>query len=365
MTQFSAVSVDRLSENSRHPGVSFTHSARSQAPSPGGPPAARTLGGALPRAVTRGESHRSSELAKVDWLNCTFAAPPCSVPGLIAMVGKFMDRPVGGDEGRGLFGFQTGVKMRAYVNGAMVEVGSLAYGGDSQRGRWMLQLTGKGCGLVEDWEALHAMLADLDAKVTRVDLAVDFINGEHTVDEAVQQHKDGGFTGQGRPPKTEVAGDWLDGIRGRTLYVGRGAAGKMLRVYEKGIQLGDVGSPWVRYEVQLGAKDRVIPLDVLLKPTQYFAGCYPCLEAMVTEAAEKIPTARVETKVSLGHLLFHAKRCYGKLFDVLAKLGGFDNTALVEEVRIVGIPRRCTPSGLVAGVTWPDVQGQSQRVKQS
>lgn len=318
----------------------------------------------LPRAVTRGESGKTAERAKVDWLNTTFGAPECSVQAMVAMIGKFMGRPVSGTEGRGLFGFQSAVKLRAYWNGSMCDVGSIAYGGESQRGRWMLQLTGKGCGLVSDWQSLHAMLYDLDAKVTRVDLACDFMHGEHTVDEAVQLHRDGGFTGAGRPPSTEVAGDWLDGLRGRTLYVGKGSNGKMLRVYEKGIQLGDMGSPWVRYEVQLGARDRDIPLDVLLEPTRFFAGCYPCLEAMVSEAAHKVPTSRSEAKVSLGHLLFHAKRCYGKLFDVLAKLGGFDETELVEEVRIVGIPRRLSPSGLVAGVSWPDVQGQYPKGKQ-
>lgn len=319
-------------------------------------------GGTLPRAVTRGESRQTAELAKVDWLNATFAAPAFTIEAFIAMVGKFLGRPVGGDEGRGLFGFNAAVKLRAYFNGALVDIGSVAYGGDSQRGRWMFQLTGKGCGLVSDWESLHCFLEELDAKITRLDLAVDFLSGEYTVDDAVKQHEEGGFTGSGRPPVTACAGDWLDGLRGRTLYVGRGASGKMLRVYEKGIQLGDMGSPWVRYEVQLGAKDRVIPLEALLRPTQFFAGCYPCLAAMVAEAAEKIPTTRTEAKVSLSHLLHHAKRCYGKLFDVLAGLGGFDNTELVEEVRIVGIPRRLSPSGLVAGVTWSDVQDLSNRV---
>jgi phage replication initiation protein len=314
-----------------------------------------------PRAVTRGESVRSGELAKVDWLNSTFIAPPFSPEAFVAMVGKFVGRPCGGEAGRGLFGFAEAIRLRCYFNGSMVDIGALAYGGDSQRGRWMFQLTGKGCGLVQDWESLHNMLEELDAKITRCDLAVDFIEGEHTVDDAVQAHKDGGFTGSGRPPVTAVAGDWLDGLRGRTLYIGRGSSGKMLRVYEKGIQLGDMGSPWVRYEVQLGARDRVIPLDVLLRPTEFFAGCYPCLEGMVAEAAEKIPTTRAEAKVSLSHLLYHAKRCYGKLFDLLAKLPGINNTALVEEVRIVGIPRRLSPSGLVSGVSWPDVQGLSRK----
>lgn len=315
-----------------------------------------------PRAVTRGESQGGAQAVKVDWLNATFPSPSLSVEGIVGMLSKFLGRPVSGLEGCGLFGFQTGVKLRAYLGGAMVDIGSLAYGGDSQRGRWIFQLTGKGCGLVVDWPSLAELLEGLDARITRCDLAADFMEGQYTVDDAVRLHKEGGFTGSGRPPTTEVAGDWLDGLRGRTLYVGKGTNGKMLRVYEKGIQLGDIGSPWVRYEVQLGARDRDIPIDVLLNPTKYFAGSYPALEAMVAEAAERIPTTRAEAKVGLAHLLYHVKRCYGKLFDVLVGATGVSNTELVEEIRIVGVPRRLSPSGVVAGVPWADVQAQSRKV---
>lgn len=314
-------------------------------------------GATLPRAVTRGESTEAAQTgAKLDWLNATFQGPTFSVEAFVTLIGKFLGRPTSGTEGRGLFGFQTGVKLRAYFGGSMVDIGALAFGGDSQRGRWMLQLTGKGCGLVTDWAALQCFLEELGAKITRCDLAVDFTEGEYTVDDAVRFHEEGGFTGSGRRPTTATAGDWLDRVRGRTLYVGKGSNGKLLRVYEKGIQLGDIGSPWVRYEVQLGARDREIPLEVLTSPTKYFAGAYPCLAELVEEAAEKIPTVRAEAKVSLTHLLYHAKRCYGKVFDVLSRLGGSSSAELVEEIRVIGIPRRLTPSGLAAGVSWSDVQ---------
>jgi len=318
----------------------------------------------LPRAVTRGESPTSAQAVKVDWLNATFPAPELSVEGFIAFLGKLLGRHCSGHEGRGLFGFSTGVKLFAYLAGTMVHIGSLAMGGESQRGRWMFQLTGKGCGLVTDWESLHELLESLGAKVTRVDLACDFLEGEYTVDDAVRMHGEGGFTSAGRPPSTEVAGDWLDRLRGRTLYIGKGTNGKMLRVYEKGIQLGDFNSPWVRYEVQLGARDREIPLDVLLKPTQYFAGCYPCLAGLVAEAAAKIPTRQTEARTTLSHLLTHLKRSYGKLLHVLGKSEDFDSTELVEEVRVIGVPRRLNPSGVVAGVAWADVQALFSRRNQ-
>jgi phage replication initiation protein len=300
-------------------------------------------------------------LVKVDWLNATFAQPAMSVEGFIAFLAKLFGRPTTGEAGRGLFGFQTGVKLRCYLGGAMVDVGSIAYGGESQRGRWMFQLTGKGCGLLQDWEAAREFLEGLDARLTRVDLAADFLNGEHTVDEAVKMHAEGGFTNGGRPPSTEVAGDWLEGVRGRTLYIGKGTNGKMLRVYEKGRQLGDLDSMWTRFEVQLGNRDRDIPMDVLTDRDAFFGGCYPALASLVADAAQRIPTTRTESKTTLGHLLYHARRSYGKLFDVLAKTVGADHTDLVEEIRIVGIPRRVNPSGLVAGLEWAQVKAQVRK----
>lgn len=338
--------------------VVAAHAARGERSEP------RAAGAAAPRAVTRGESPDGAEqaqVAKVDWLNCTFSQPSMSVEGFVSFLGRLFGRPTSGEAGRGLFGFQTGVKLRVYLGGTMVDVGALAYGGESQRGRWMLQLTGKGCGLLSDWAGMREFLEGLDAKITRLDLAVDFLDGAYTVDDAVRMHGEGGFTSSGRPPSTAVAGDWLDGVRGRTLYVGKATNGKMLRVYEKGIQMGEPESPWVRFEVQLGNRDREIPFDALTERDAFFAGCYPALAEMIDRAAQAIPTTRTSGEVTLAHLLYHAKRCYGKLFDVLSKLGGATDTSLVEEVRVIGIPRRLNPAGVVAGVEWPDVQAKARR----
>jgi phage replication initiation protein len=208
---------------------------------------------------------------------------------------------------------------------------------------------------------MQALLEDLGAKLTRVDLALDFLEGEYTVDDAVRMYADGGFTGAGRPPSSSLAGDWLGGVAGRTLYVGKATNGKLLRVYEKGKQLGNADSAWTRYEVQLGARDRVIPLDVLTRPDSYFAGCYPVLAQLVEAAAEKIKTSQTQGHVTLGHLLYHLKRCYGKVLGVIRDVCGVDSSELVEEVRLVGVPRRLQPSSLDAGLQWSQVLDQSKR----
>ncbi len=324
---------------------------------PGGRP-----GRPAPRAVTRGESpltQAEAPRAKVDWLNATFDEPRMSLEAMVAFLGHMLgDRPTTAKLDGGLFGFSERFKLSVYLGGVMVEVGAIAKGGEAQRGRWMLQLTGKGCGMVTDWPSLRELLEGLGAKITRVDLAVDFLDGAHTVDEAVDMVDAGAFTSNGRRPSTNVAGDWLDQVHGRTLYVGKAANGKMLRVYEKGKQLGDLSSDWVRFEVQLGNRDRVIPFETLTDCDRFFAGAYPALASLLEAAAESIPTTQTETLTNLGHLLYHLKRCYGKAIHQAQEIASASHTELMEEFRVIGLPRRLKPSGVVAGLDWPELQAQ-------
>lgn len=313
---------------------------------------------ASPRPVTRGES---SQLAKVDWLNSTFPAPSLSVQGFIALLTRMFGRPVSGVEDRGMLGFESSVKLFARHGSLTSAIGCLAFGGESQNGRWLFQLTGAGCQFVRDWDGLRDLLESLDAKLTRVDLAVDFLEGEHSVEEAVTLYEMGGFQLGGRSPSSRLDGDWLGVDQGRTLYVGKAQNGKMLRVYEKGRQLGDPDSEWTRFEVQLGNRDRVIPFEVLTDRDAFFAGCYPALASFVEEASQAIPTLSKGGQVTIAHLLYHLKRCYGKVIGTLSDSLGVENAALVDEVRVLGLPRRVNLSSLAAGVLWSDVQAQSKR----
>lgn len=130
--------------------------------------------------------------------------------------------------------------------------------------------------------------------------------------------------------------------------------------------MGDALSEWLRIEVQLGNRDRVIPWSALTARDAFFAGCYPVLAGMVESVAESIPTSRTKAKVTLGHLLHHLKRSYGKLFDTLnSHCRGANYAELVTEVRVIGLPRRVDPSCAAAGVLWADVLAQAKRSSQS
>lgn len=312
--------------------------------------------GPSPRPVIRGESQQTQkqQRSQVDWLNATFQTPTMSVQALIAMLSKFMGRPVTGAEGKGgRFGFEHRVDLSSQVGSKVVAgVGCIAWGGEAQQGRTMLQLTGVGCAFVRDWQGLRELLEGLEARLTRVDLALDFLDGKHTVDEAVQLWQEGGFTSAGRPPSSACAGDWIGREKGRTFYVGKATNGKMLRVYEKGKQLGRDGDEWVRWEVQLGNRDRVIPYEVLTECDTYLAGCYPAMQLLIEDAATRIPTEQKGGLCTLQHLLLHMRRSYGKLLDVLQKDVGAESAELLEEVRVIGLPKRLNPSSLAAGLSW-------------
>jgi len=163
--------------------------------------------------------------AKIDWLHATFDSCALDVPKdsdkfhvLLRLVGGFLGGSVVASSGKGMHGFKKSWLIETRLDdGSKVVVGAIAFGGESQRGRLLLQLTGKGCGLVKDWPGLQKFLGDVDAKITRVDLAVDFLAGEYCVDDVVALYYDGAFISRGRNPNFDVQGGWHeDGTSGRT-----------------------------------------------------------------------------------------------------------------------------------------------------
>lgn len=317
-----------------------------------------------PRAVTRGESSPDAQVAKVDWVNFTFHIgsldnpedkPRLTIQDLIERLSNVLGRPVTGvDEGKGLRGYRHSVTLMAHVGSLKQPMGFIAWGGEAQRGSCLVTIPGGGCSLIEDWQAFKHLIQSLEGKITRLDLAVDFLNGEYTVDDAVEFYQAGRFTSSGRAPCTSQAGDWLN-TKERTLYIGKAKNGKVCRVYEKGHQLGNLDSDWTRYEVQFGSRDRVIPLDALTNRDAYFAGAYPVLGDLMDKAGQRIPTQRTEGEITLAHLLKHMRSAYGKALHVAMETEGFEINSLVDEVRVIGMPRRVKASSVEAGATWSGV----------
>lgn len=157
----------------------------------------------------------------------------------------------------------------------------------------LVSFSGTGCDAL-DIPALYRVLVNVPGvRLTRVDLALDDYTGSSiTYLRAVEALHQGGFMpSRGASPawmtiqsgevvpelSTAIARRYgMVATRGCSLYVGSRKNGKCCRIYEKGLQMESKEFPqWVRAEGELHNKDRVIPLDVLVKPDDYFAGMYP------------------------------------------------------------------------------------------
>jgi phage replication initiation protein len=295
--------------------------------------------------------------ALIDWCTCTFAFQQgkITIGELLEDLSTVTGLELVAEQRRARPGYTDGLQIMAVLEddtGAKtqkVPFAVLAWGGESQRGRAMLDLSGQCCGCIDDWELFRGFLQGLpEARLTRVDIAVDLLQGQHTVDDAVKWHEQGLFNVGGRNPSTRTDGDWLQQQEGRTLYIGKAKNGKGLRCYEKGKQLGDLDSKWVRFEVQFGNRDRILPFEMLTNPSAYFAAAYPALEKIIQEGAERIDTVQTQASISISTILKALKGGYGKWIHTLVD-SGIDVTELVNEIRVHAMPVRLQSSIAAAG----------------
>jgi len=281
--------------------------------------------------------------ALTDWLNVTFPFQMSTeaIRDLRLQVTACLDERLGGLTPRkgGLHGYE-----RSYA----FDAGGALFACGGQAGTAFLSLPGDACALIRDWQRAVEFLRDgLHARITRWDGAVDDYAGHYHVDDAVAWYQAGGFNAGGSRPSCNQHGNWIepDG-RGRTFYVGMRENGKMMRIYEKGRQLGLPHHPWVRWELELHNNDREIPFEVLLEPGSYVAGAYPCM-AWVREEMNRVETIRKTGEISYEQLCHQLRLAYGRMINVMLKVEG-SAEKVVEKLRRDGVPGR---------LRLPDVEG--------
>ena len=289
-----------------------------------------------PRTVIRGESSGTlGEAAFTDWLNVTFPLGSADEPvrWFFDLFSRFTAGVFGGmtDRDRGLHGYSRSFQF---------DHGGVHFALGGQRQTAFVSIPGEGCGLVRSWDKLIELFRDqMGGRITRWDGAVDDLFGTHSVDLAAQMWSEGGFSTGGNRPCCTQGGNWIepDG-RGRTLYVGKRKNGKMVRIYEKGMQLGAPFHPWVRWEVELHNVDRVVPWEVLLEPGKYVAGAYPCMR-WINERASRIRTVKAQDAITYERLKHCGSLAYGALINVMLEREGSPER-VVELLRRIGVPRR-------------------------
>lgn len=259
----------------------------------------------------------------------------------------------------GLHGYREGAELRL----AGMRVGRMDYGGEHMRGWLRVELEGEGCSWVRDWDAIADVEALPGAQIRRFDAALTTWRGEVSHERVVQAHADGAFTTGGRPPNLRQQINSQHG-KGRTAYVGDRAADKFGRFYEKGFEMlagfpeaaaeeithidGFPVEGIYRSEIELKAKTRPIPWEVIERRDEYFAGSYPFCAEILPGVEPDILQRRPERapQLELAAALAHCRQSYGRaLFTALHAYGG-DIGAVWE--RIVG--DKHSPRLLAAGV---------------
>ena len=211
-----------------------------------------------------------------------------------------------------------------------------------QNGTMIISLTGTGCKLADDgWEfRLKHFLENVavDAKISRIDLAHDDLEGQYSsFDWANQMETNNAFVlpkTRNRPACT-IAGEYKHGDpnnKGLTLYVGSRRNGKLIRCYEKGKELGNPNSLWFRSELEIRSDDkRYIPFDVLTNPTDYFCGAYPyCLELVerakkhrgdtTPQITNKFQIIKRASEIGLNRALEIIRNQFGKYIKVFGEI---------------------------------------------
>ena len=224
-------------------------------------------------------------------------------------------------------------------------LGMVLYGHSSKR--ISVQINGSGCALArKGWqERLYKFLTSherfydpetgiekvngvVTPKITRCDLAYDDFEGQFiSVDIADHWDDLDGFWCGGRAPKIEKPGSWKrPNGKGRSFCIGDRSSGKYCRFYERGKKEGSPLSPWTRAEVEFKSKDRHIPLDILLSPSQYFLGAYPCFEWLAKQlekefcTPEKTQVVKKQSQISWDRSMEIVREQFGKYIRQYAKI---------------------------------------------
>jgi phage replication initiation protein len=288
----------------------------------------------------------SPQKTTIDWLRFRTQATP--LEALEAL------KPMFGDLGtnlrlqrleRGILGFQEG----STINVGDMPLGRMDYGGDSQRGWVRVDLTGKGCEWVQQWDELEGLERLPGAELRRLDIALTTWDGEITHEQVVEAHTVGRFTIRRPPALRQITSS--DPRAGRTCEIGkREKSDKFMRCYEKGFELaakhaarmpgiithidGKKVEDIYRCEVEFKATGADIPWEVVERRDQYFAGAYPFCADILPNVEADILMRRPERapQTDLAAALENCRIQFGPtIFTALAAYQG-DMTAVWDKI---------------------------------
>lgn len=316
-----------------------------------GPPSSNTGGNLVSPPQISIFDHKSSQKCKIDYLSFTSRQ---SVANLLHFAQSFTLDLILCQQTRGWQGYPYSAQM--VQNGETI--GLIAWG--AEHGRNFISFSGAACKHWCDYriQLVHNMLIEVEARVTRIDYALDFYYGEVSYEDAEIALAAGEFqmkAGGRRPAVDRHGSEGHYGNKGRTLYVGAASSSKRICIYEKGLEqygklpskwleeqteldvvsyridgtvgcVGDVSVvQWVRAEVRYSNADRDLDFDgyaMLLKRDEFFAGAYPFCARVIGMTDGVRPALRLtETEAEIEKMKLNARNSYGSLVHSLVKLG--------------------------------------------
>lgn len=237
-------------------------------------------------------------------------------------------------------------RHRWSITRAGVECGWVGYlaSGDSPRQQAQARtlhcnLYGNACTFARPgWpEAMADYLEDHRALITRCDLALDFFAGITGGMDRVAADYDAGLMDHlGHRPEHNCVGAWRPGGVGRSFYFGSKAAGKQTNVYDKGVQLygKQDATGWQRIELRYGNQKRLLPIDMLRRPADFFAGASQWHADMLAEhgaVAEPEPI-KTEPRLPLETLQAECTRNARWFFSTAGKSAALAFLCMDQEV---------------------------------
>lgn len=192
-----------------------------------------------------------------------------------------------------------------------------------------VSLSGVGCAGVRNWLALADCIEQAGAKITRCDIAFDDFAGVIATPAMIRDlWQAGEFNGNGRPPKAHYIDDLGTG-KGCTASIGQKGY-RELCAYEKGKQLADPTSPWVRIEGRFYAKHQVLSADMLRRPLEFLRGMYPVLGRLLHGIGERVETIkRTAIATATAMVRWMRRQCGGALHALRAAFPCNDEFAQV------------------------------------
>lgn len=289
------------------------------------------------------KTRQSAGLVHVDYLSFSVRASSPNEAEVTSLAWQLAERLallLGGsiEHGKGVHFYEQGLRIKSQET----LLAGVWFGGTHQKGTVHCQLPGAAWLSSDSYlnEELYSITEEFQVShLSRIDLARDCFDGESSYLQMQKAHEQGQF----KPSRgvTPSIWNWEDKRRGSTCHVGRRENGKLVRGYEKSMQLCREQG-WFRVELELRSVNRKIPCEAILNPAAYFAGANAYLASLADSArTERVQTFRKTVDLSVSHITDYCRIGYGKLVKLLVD-SGIEADAIVERLTIgvVGLPRR-------------------------